>query len=73
MGTRPRAPYRAAAMRDAVMKERRAYGAGDVSVLRCPLCGLTVARRASWVASTHRPRCVAGSQTIVELSDARKA
>jgi uncharacterized OB-fold protein len=61
-------------MRDAGVNDRRASGArGELSVLRCPRCGLTVAPRASWLAITYCPRCLARSHTIVGLSDAEEA
>jgi uncharacterized OB-fold protein len=74
LADRPEGDKNAAAMRDADVKERRASGArGERSVLRCPRCGLTVAPRASWLAITYCPRCLARSRIIVELSNAGKA
>jgi uncharacterized OB-fold protein len=61
-------------MRDAGVTQRRAPGArGELLVLRCPLCGLTVAPRASWPAITYCPRCLARSKRVVELTNAGKA
>jgi uncharacterized OB-fold protein len=74
MGTRTRAGYRAATMGDAGVKERRVSGArGLVPLQRCPRCGLVLAPRASWLAITYCPRCLARSRIIVELSNAGKA
>jgi hypothetical protein len=62
-------------MRDAGVTERRASEPrGEVSVLRCPRCGLTFAPRASWLGNTSTcPRWSGPSRTIVELSNAGKA
>jgi hypothetical protein len=46
---------------------RRAGGDGH-SLLNCPRCGLTIKVRAPWLAIRFCPRCLARTQTVVELS-----
>jgi hypothetical protein len=44
---------------------------GESWYLNCPRCGLTVTPRARWLAIRYCPRCVARSQTIVEMFSSR--
>jgi hypothetical protein len=47
------------------MREDQAR-AGE-SFLNCPRCGLTIKPRAPWLAVRFCPRCLARSQSVVEL------
>ena len=40
---------------------------GGESFLNCPRCGLTIKPRAPWLAIRFCPRCLARSQSVVEL------
>jgi hypothetical protein len=47
-------------------REQPQSSAGE-SFLNCPRCGLTIKVRASWLAIRFCPRCLARSQSVVEL------
>jgi len=54
---------------DAVVMRRgvRRGGGEGQSLLNCSRCGLTIKVRAPWLAIRFCPRCLARTQTVVEL------
>jgi hypothetical protein len=49
------------------MQREERQARGGESFLNCPRCGLTIKPRAPWLASRFCPRCLARSQSVVEL------
>lgn len=47
--------------------ERSAGGGGGQCFLTCPRCRLTIKLRAPWLAIRFCPRCLARSETVIEL------
>jgi hypothetical protein len=62
-----RAASRTAAADAAVMQREEAQARAGESFLNCPRCGLTIKLRAPWLAIRFCPRCLARSQSVVEL------
>jgi len=50
-----------------VMQREQPESRAGESFLNCPRCGLTIKLRASWLAIRFCPRCLARSQSVVEL------
>jgi hypothetical protein len=50
-----------------MMQREQAQSRAGESFLNCPRCGLTIKLRAPWLAIRLCPRCLARSQSVVEL------